>query len=259
MEIKKATIIYFSPTGGTKKVVLLLAPTLGIEVEELDIISCEPEKCNRMFAENELVLFGIPVFGGRMPEPAIEKIKGMQGNNTPAVLVAVYGNRAYEDALLELNDLVTGRGFIPAAAVAAVAEHSIMRHFAMGRPDNGDAAVLEYFGQLIMERLYAAESANQLPVLDIPGGRPYREYNGVPFKPETGMECIKCGLCTKHCPVGAIPVDNPSITDIDRCISCMGCISVCPVHARKLNPKMLDAAEKANEERFRERRENAMI
>lgn len=113
----------------------------------------------------------------------------MQGIGTPSILIAVYGNRDYEDALLELNDCVINRGFIPVAAVAAVAEHSIMRCFAAGRPDKEDATTLEHFGQLIIERIHTVENVNKLPLLDIPGERPYQLYTGVPFKPETGMEC----------------------------------------------------------------------
>ena len=52
-----------------------------------------------------------------------------------------------------------------------------------------------------------------------PGNRPYREYYGVPLKPVANRKCTSCGLCAKECPAGAIPLDNPKMTDKDKCIS----------------------------------------
>ena len=57
------------------------------------------------FGPDDLVLFGVPVYGGRIPSPAVQTLRRMQGSRTPAVLVAAYGNREYDDALLELADI----------------------------------------------------------------------------------------------------------------------------------------------------------
>lgn len=259
MNIRKATAVYFSPTGGTKKVVLLLAQALGMEVEELDITDCEETICDRTFPEDEVVIFGIPVYGGRVPSPALEKIRRIKGKETPVVLTAVYGNRDYEDALLELKEVTDTNGFIPAAAVTAIAEHSIMRRFAAGRPDGKDEGVLKTFGEQIAKRLQEITSARQLANFAIPGNQPYRQYDGVPFKPKAGKACTNCGLCAVHCPVKAIPEDKPSSTDNARCISCMRCIAICPSHARSLNAVKLLAAETGMKKKFQNYRENELL
>lgn len=85
------------------------------------------------FGPDDLVLFGVPVYGGRIPSPAVQTLRRMQGSRTPAVLVAAYGNREYDDALLELADIAAANGFIPFAAAALIAEHSIMHSVAAGR------------------------------------------------------------------------------------------------------------------------------
>ena len=66
----------------------------------------------------------VPSYGGRVPEIAVSRLKQMKGNGARAVLLVVYGNREYEDTLLELSDVMEAAGFSPVAAVAAVAEHS---------------------------------------------------------------------------------------------------------------------------------------
>lgn len=228
-------------------------------MEKLDITDYGTGDCKREFTQEELVIFGIPVFGGRVPAPAVEKIKQLKGMNTPTVLIAVFGNRDFDDALLELKDLSVSRGFVPAAAVMAVAEHSIMRRFAAGRPDEADEKVLRRFGEEIMQRLHTIPSSVQITGFEIPGKRPYCHYDGVPFKPKAGKKCNTCGLCAKHCPVNAIPLENPSDTDKSRCISCMRCIAVCPSHARSLNAIKLFAAEKVMWKKFQEYKENVLF
>ena len=123
--------------------------------------------------------------------------------------------------------------------VPAIAEHSIMHQFATGRPDPQDEKQLANFAASIHSKI----KSETLPAhLKLPRNRPYREYNGVPMKPQTGKSCIQCGVCAKGCPVGAIPTDNPSKTNTEQCISCMRCIVVCPQKARSVNKILLTAA-----------------
>ncbi|MCI8506656.1 MAG: 4Fe-4S binding protein [Lachnospiraceae bacterium] len=62
------------------------------------------------------------------------------------------------------------------------------------------------------------------------------------MKPRTGKSCIRCGLCAKECPAGAIPVEEPSKTDAKACISCMRCIEICPRKARSVSKTLLAAS-----------------
>lgn len=125
---------------------------------------------------------------------------------------------------------------MPVAAIAAIAEHSIMRQYAAGRPDLADEKEIQQFAETIWTKIRNGEALSEVKV---PGNENYREYHGVPLKPKAGGTCNQCGACAAQCPVGAIDSKNPKNTDKDKCISCMRCLSVCPKHARKLNELML--------------------
>ena len=155
-----------------------------------------------------------------------DMFRNVRVNGTKAILVAVFGNRAIDDTLLEMQDILEASGFVCIAGMEAVAEHSLMHQFGTGRPDQQDEKELLEFAAKIMQN----SEAQRIPAF--PGNRPYREYGGVPFKPVANGKCTSCGLCAKECPAGAIPLDNPKMTDKDKCISCMHCVAVCPKKAR---------------------------
>ena len=246
--------IYFSPTGGTEKIVTFIAEQFG-KYQRIDL--CEKTSgLTNDFSEEDLCIIGVPSFGGRVPAIALERIKALSGNNATAILITVYGNRAYEDTLLELKEQVDLCGFHVTAAVSAVAEHSIMHQFATGRPDQNDLTVLSDFVRKIKEKDNNSIKSDLLPV-HVPGNRPYREYGTIPLIP--GASHTSCGLCAAKCPSGAISSDNPKQTDKDKCISCMRCISVCPTHSRKLNPLMLAAASQKLKKACSGRKENELF
>ncbi len=161
----------------------------------------------------------------------------VHGNNACAVLICVYGNRAYEDTLVELQDIAKQAGFRVIAAITAIAEHSIARQFAAGRPDEQDAQQLSAFAKQIREKLIAGDEKEPA----IPGNRPYKKAGKAGMVPKPTKECVQCGVCAKKCPVQAIDLDNPQKVNRDACISCMRCVSVCPHSARKINSLMLSA------------------
>ena len=158
----------------------------------------------------------------------------IQGGGARAVFATVYGNRAFEDTLTELEDVLKAAGFRCAAAVAAVAEHSIMHVYATGRPDAADEQVLKQFASQIVDKLKRVKGGIPAPI-EVKGNPDYKPYNGVPLKPHATRACNRCGTCAALCPVGAIPLDNPSKTNTSKCISCMRCIAVCPQQARKVS------------------------
>lgn len=248
--------IYFSPTGGTKKAADILAGVFSDEAETIDLCEYEKKFEDCILNEKDVCIIAVPSFGGRVPVTAVERIKRLNGNGAYAVAVAVYGNRAYDDTLLELTETAEKAGFKCIAAVTSVAEHSIMRQFASGRPDKEDEIELKAFAEKIKEKLASEKMKGKL---EVPGNKPYVEYNGVPFKPKGSGDCIKCGLCAAMCPVNAIPDNNLAETDVDICISCMRCVYICPKNARALNPEMLAAVAKKMEKAFEGRKKNELF
>lgn len=231
-------MVSFSPTGSTEKVMEILTGVWDQEVQEIDLTDYQNEKKEYEFRQEDLVYMGVPSYGGRVPATATERLNRMKGNGALAVVVVSFGNRAYEDTLLELKQTAENNGFHVVGAVAAVTEHNIMHQFATGRPDEADQKELLEYGNKLKERILSDSGIRDMD-LKLPGNEPYKDYHGIPLKPHADKECIKCGLCAKLCPVGAISAEDPSLTDDKKCISCMRCISVCPEGARGLNKLML--------------------
>ena len=187
MKIESVKLVYFSPTGTTKAAVRGIARGIDCSnVEELDITRPDARKQSLQTSEQDLLIVGVPVYMGRVPALVTGWLHTIQAHNTPAVCVVVYGNRAYEDALLELNDILTGRGCKPIAGAAFIGEHSFSTAetpTAVGRPDAGDLEHAELFGQKIQEKLRSVASADRIPEIKIPGCHPYRQ-EAVPSLPE---------------------------------------------------------------------------
>ena len=130
------TALYFSPTGGTRTYVRAVAAAMPHMGGEVDLTRPEERRKVHMFGADDVVVLGVPVYYGRVPEvPGL--LDGLQGEETPAVLLAVYGNRLIDDALAELSDLCAARGFRPLAAGTFVAPHTFSAQVAQRRGSGG--------------------------------------------------------------------------------------------------------------------------
>ncbi len=229
--------LIFSPTGGTKRAADLLSKHLGEIVRVVDLTGAALQSVD--LDDDALAVIAVPSFGGRVPALAAGRLAKVRGNGARCVIMCVYGNRAYEDTLVELEDLAKQSGFQVIAAVAAVAEHSIMRQYAAGRPDGQDRDELKGFAEKILEKIKGEACP---PVGALPGNRPYKKAGGAGMVPKADKSCTGCGLCAKSCPAQAISADRIKTADPKLCISCMRCVAQCPQSARKINGAMVAAA-----------------
>lgn len=245
MKINRVKLVYFSPTGSTKRIIEEIAKGIEAPIGQVDLT--RPEAKNRDYEDfgDELAIIGSPVYAGRIPVEAIRRLRRLRAHNTPAVTLVVYGNRAYEDALIELTDLVSELGFKPIAGGAFIAEHSFSTPevpIAEGRPDGSDLEKAREFGAKIKEKLLAAKNVGDISPVTVPGIRPYRDEfrksraakpGTEPAAPITKQDlCTRCGKCAEVCPNEAITIGSTIETRRDACIRCYACIKNCPTGAR---------------------------
>ncbi|MBQ8654382.1 MAG: 4Fe-4S binding protein [Clostridia bacterium] len=180
-------------------------------------------------------MVAVPVFGGRIPSLVNQKLAQLQGKGKKAVTAAVYGVRAFEDALLELNDVMQSAGFEVIASAALVAQHSIVPEVGAGRPDAADAAEIRQFARRVLTAMERGSS----PDVIVPGNRPYKAAMKVPASPLSLPACVGCGRCASACPSGAVTLTGEGVvTDAGKCMMCMACTAACPVQARILPPPL---------------------
>ena len=224
--MKKVTLATYSPTYTGLKVARMIGEGLG-GAEEIDL--AKPEVTEYRFSEGDLVVFEAPVYGGRLPRLAAERLRAIRGSGALAVAAVVYGNRDYDDALLELKDICEENGFTVVACGAFIGEHTYSAKFAAGRPDEKDAEIARAFGRAVGEKVAVGAPYEAVTVK---GNRPYKPLPTAHPVPDCSDDCVLCGACAKSCPAGAIPEDAPNTTDDDVCIACGRCIRVCPTQAR---------------------------
>lgn len=250
----KINAVYFSATGTTKKLVTAIAAKIsakmgGQTVKDIDFTLPQAREKALSFTQEDLAVVGIPVYAGRVPNVLLKYLNSISGNGALAVAVVVYGNRDYDDALIELRDILDARGFIVIAAGAFIGEHSFSKTLAARRPDEKDMVLAEDFAQRIYTKLSAPVTSQSI---EVKGNRPYRSYyvpndeKGEPVKdfrlitPKTKEEdCIDCKLCALFCPMGSIDFDD--VTKMKGiCIKCCACVKKCPVEARYFDdPKFI--------------------
>ncbi len=245
MQIDKGYAVYFSPTGNSKKYAMAAVNAICEKVEEIDVTVMPSDG---EFTAEDFVVFAVPVYAGRVPNVARERLERFKGDNTPCILIATFGNREFDDALLEMADMFSNQGFIIKGAAGVIGRHTY-GEIQVDRPNESDLEACSKFA------LEASKSSSNWPEFNIPGNRPYRE--GVAkgsHHPTINENCIKCGLCVRACPVQAIGEDCISVSE--KCISCFRCIRNCPVSGKEIVTEEYIKFATDFTEKLKERREN---
>ena len=244
--------IYFSATGTSKKVALAISQSIATEfvVEDITFQSLQ----NTTYATDDLLCVAVPVYGGGVAPVALKRLEAIRGNNTPVVVVVVYGNRNFERAAVQMSDFLAERGFITIAVAAFVGEHSYSTEqypIAVGRPAEGDINDAKHFGQLVKEKLATGIESVDVSALQCPdsgeenvkafvefvkGYQAEQAKNPIKLLPITDEDrCVMCGVCVDVCPMEAIDRENVSVVDSALCIKCCACVKECPKEAKTLN------------------------
>jgi len=238
MPCDTVNLIYFSPTRTTQKILQAMAEGMSVgRIDHLDLTP--PQAETRLFDEitDELTILGAPVYAGRLPIEAVRRLRRLKAREAPAVVVVVYGNREYEDALLELKNLAGEQGFRPIAAGAFIGEHSYSTNgtpIAVGRPDEADLNQAREFGERIFGKILNGRGMDRMSALEVPGNFPHKERMERPLEAPTTREtlCVLCGTCAAVCPTAAVTAADAVITEPERCILCQACVKNCPAGAR---------------------------
>lgn len=244
MKLKNIVAIYFSPTGNTFNILKYITNNIS---EALDIparfisitLPIEREK-TYSFRDDELVIFGSPVYAGRIPNKILPYIQdNFRGKNTPAMSVVTFGNRSYDNALAELCGVLNSNSFISFSATAIATTHVFSNKIGTDRPDKLDNNEIDNFISNICNYVRQKEVITEIKVKGQWPGAPYYkplglDLNPVNFlkaKPITNDNCDNCGKCISVCPMGSIDKQNPALIT-GTCIKCQACIKTCHLNAK---------------------------
>lgn len=242
---KKINAMYFSATDTTKKVVSQIAKEISentgneTPINTIDFTLPEARKEPVAFTKDDVVIVGTPVIAGRVPNVLLKYLNSITGNGALAVAVVLYGNRNYDDALIELKDILESNGFKVIGAAAFIGEHSFSKILAQNRPDKKDMSILNDFANKIYTKI---TTQSEFETVAVNGNQPYRKYympknkEGIPVDirkvtPKTNADCINCKLCVSICPMGSIDSNDTSKLN-GICMKCGACIKKCPVNAK---------------------------
>lgn len=252
MKIEQVNAIYYSPTGTSESIAVAIANALAASLSDKELpvveenitlpedseLNPHPGRTGTIEISNSFAVIAAPVYGGRVAPTAVERLKRFRACGTPCAVVAVYGNRDYEDALLELRNIAKEAGFAPLAAAAFIGEHSYSTDefpIAESRPDSDDLAKCTLFAEELAKLVKSLSGRDTLMEVEIEvkGNMPYKEYNPSPATPQTDTgRCVMCGRCIDSCPVGCIEMGDEIASDEKKCTKCCACVKVCPFGAR---------------------------
>lgn len=243
----KVGVIVFSPTGTTAQNCKTIADAIPEAEAEMINITLPAERDKLMADPSALVepydrlLFGVPVYAGKVPAFARDLLKDIRGQGKPATAVVVYGNRDYGVSLQTLTNLLSGNGFLVDSAGTFIGQHSYcdLMPVAVGRPDSSDIEAARSFGRKITSGLKPLEQSDIPVEIDMISKS---DSEGQVFPGHDETKCVACGLCAESCPTGIIEKGTGRYVSEDaakNCLGCAGCIQACPNDARKLKPSLM--------------------
>jgi len=193
-------LIYFSPTDTTKNVLDVIVKELNIPIEkEYNLTNYEFKDFSYQF-KNEIIVLGFPVYSGRVPKTALNRFKNITGNNSKMIICTTFGNRDYDNALMEIFELFLKNGFDIIGMCACVTTHSIVNSIGKNRPNKDDYDIIKSFCKNILNKINDNyQGSIQYKIVE-----PFRKYQRLPIRPKGNNQCKKCGICVKNCPENAI-------------------------------------------------------
>lgn len=242
--MERVWAMYFSGTGTTERIVTSIAKEIGKEMNmpyhKFDFTLKKVRDIKKEFTQNDIVVFGVPVIAGRVPNLLLKYLETVKGNGALAVPIVLFGNRNYDDALIELRNILVNNDFTPIAAGAFIGEHSFSETLGKNRPDGKDMLIANEFADKIVEKIKSGNNLNE--IVSVKGEEPIRPYyqprdsKGNPIdirkvKPKTNNLCVDCKLCVAICPLSSIEYNN--VREVSGiCMKCCACVKKCPTGAK---------------------------
>lgn len=246
----------FSPTGTSAKILQGINGAIAAELDadiNFSDLTFGPVDTPPLTSD-DIVIVSAPVYGGKIAPLLKQRLEGISGNNAGCIVVAVYGNRAFENAVADLASFMSARGFNVVGAAAFVGEHSYSTSatpIAPGRPDRQDLADAGRFGKEIAVKMKRGElrpvvagtlADEPSPAESMVNFRNFvagyvkmQSETPVKYLPQLDKSlCDECGACYDACPTRAIIAGRDGV-DESKCIKCCACVKICPRDARHLD------------------------
>lgn len=280
MKLKGVAAVFFSPTGNAAKITKTIAGTIAqrenVPLRTFDFTLPQAREKGVQFSAGELVVFGIPVYAGRIPNKILPAVQTLfRGNGALAVPVVTFGNRSFDNALIEMRIELEKNGFHTIAGAAFVSEHVMSGKLAPGRPNEEDFQAISRFALAVADKTDLIREGSCDGMAEIPapiavkGEDPVPGYyrplqadgspaNFLKAKPKTSEECTDCGRCAQVCPMGSISSEDfRTVTGV--CIKCQACVKICPVHAKYFDDPVMLSHIRMLEEHYGRRAENEIF